>query len=58
MRHAWVEYSGFARPKSQKGGGSGSSLVDRKPTGKAICNGCATRRIHVAGRFPGQESLL
>lgn len=42
----WLEYAGFARPKRERTGQSGSSLIDRRPTGRGICGSCATKRQH------------
>ncbi len=53
---AWLQYVGYARPKNLRQGISGSSLIGRKPTGKALCGLCATKLEH--GLASGQESML
>lgn len=53
--HIWLEYAGFARPKRERSGESGSSLIDRRPTGRGICGSCATKRQH--GIAPAQSGL-
>lgn len=51
----WLEVAGYARPRERRGEKSGSSLVDRHTTGRAICSGCATRRIQ--GVSQGQGAI-
>ena len=41
---AWLEYAGWARPRAQRKPGSGSSLIDRQPTGRALCGECGIKR--------------
>lgn len=53
-RTMWPEVRGFARPRSQRGQQSGSSLVFREPTGRGLCPKCALDRLH--GRS-GQAGL-
>lgn len=54
-KHLWPEYAGFARPRAERGSQSGSSLIDRRPTGRAICGSCAMKRQH--GVAPEQTGL-
>ena len=51
----WIEMIGYARPTSQRGDSSGSSLVLRVETGRAMCQDCALSRMH--GVDPAQEGL-
>jgi hypothetical protein len=53
---AWLQYVGWARPRSQRGQNSGSSLIGREPTGKLMCQGCATRLEY--GITESQETLV
>lgn len=52
----WAEVIGYARPKAQRGEQSGSSLVQRRPTGRLVCNRCMTELQHGLNR--GQGGLL
>jgi hypothetical protein len=51
----WYEVAGFERPANQRGGQSGSSLVLRHPTGRALCGNCAISKVH--GAHPQQGRL-
>lgn len=53
---AWREVTAFDRPRAHKAKGTGSSLIAREPTGRVICNDCATKLYH--GLAQTQESLL
>jgi hypothetical protein len=55
-RKHWFEMLGYARPKTARGGQSGSSLVLREQTGRYVCESCALDRL--AGRSHEQESLI
>jgi len=49
----WIEMVGYARPREQRGGQSGSSLVSRSPTGRAMCGSCAVDALHGIDRQQG-----
>ena len=55
-RNAWAQVVGYARPRSQRGPQSGSSLAFRRTTGRALCASCALELE--AGIDPAQSELL
>jgi hypothetical protein len=55
-KNAYLEMVAYDTPKQRKPPGAGSSLIEREPTGRAMCHDCATSLKN--GVAPGQGSLV